>query len=36
MANIVDDPTADVKALLDEANAQANQILEEQMSQLPQ
>jgi len=36
MASIVDDPTADVKALLDDANARANQILEEQMSQLPQ
>ena len=34
MTSIVDDVTADVKALLDEANAAANDILAEQMSQI--
>ncbi|HQJ32138.1 MAG TPA: extracellular solute-binding protein [Candidatus Syntrophosphaera sp.] len=34
MTSIVDDPTSDVKALLDEANVNANDILAEQMSQI--
>jgi len=34
MTNIVDDPTADVKALLDQANIDANAILAEQMAQV--
>jgi len=34
MSNIVDDPTADVKALLDAANIEANKILAEQMAQI--
>jgi multiple sugar transport system substrate-binding protein/sn-glycerol 3-phosphate transport system substrate-binding protein len=34
MTSIVDDTTADVKALLDEANVNANAILAEQMSQI--
>jgi len=34
MSSIVDDPTADVKALLDAANIEANKILAEQMAQI--
>jgi len=34
MTSIVDDPTADVKALLDAANIEANKILAEQMAQI--
>jgi len=34
MAKIVDDPTLDVKTLLDEANVEANKILAEQMAQI--
>lgn len=34
MSNIVDDTTADVKALLDAANIEANKILAEQMAQI--
>ncbi len=34
MTSIVDDPTADVKALLDQANIDANAILAEQMAQI--
>ena len=34
MTSIVDDPTSDVQALLDEANVNANDILAEQMAQI--
>jgi multiple sugar transport system substrate-binding protein/sn-glycerol 3-phosphate transport system substrate-binding protein len=36
MTSIVDDPTSDVKALLDQANVDANAILAEQLAQIAQ